>query len=232
MTMYELKMYLKRIPLVKAVHERLKAGRTARNHQAQCAVLQTEGKSMSRLIEEALSGEDVEFCIFFGSLLGLIRAGKFMDFDDDVDYAIQINDRFTWQDLERVLGARGFVKSKQFSLDGVVTEQSYKLGELTVDFFGYDRDCEHSYINIYFRKEGYIYHSSREFHVSRLKMYPFAGVEIMELGGHRYHVPSEPEKVLASIYTESWRIPNPDWVAELGPSWNELPGKTALIEYF
>lgn len=231
MTKYELKMYIKRIPLVKAVFDRVKAKGRKEGLEARRALLQSEGTSVTRIIEETLSGENVEFCIYYGSLLGLIRAGKFMDFDDDVDYAIRITEEFSWEDLERVLGAKGFVKAKQFTLDGVITEQTYKWDGLNVDFFGYDRDQEHSYMNDYFRKEGFIYHSSTEYHVSRMKMYPFDGVEVMELGGGSYHVPREPEKVLASIYKETWRIPDPNWVPELGPAWNEVPGKLAQVEY-
>lgn len=232
MTLYELKMHIKRVPLVKGIYDRLTAKRQNAVLQAQRTALQTEGTSMTRAIEEALSQENVEFFIHFGSLLGLIRAGKFMDFDSDVDYGIFINDNFTWQDLERVLEERGFVKEKQFLFHGKVTEQSYKLGALSVDFFGCERDDEHTYVNVYFRKQGHIYHSSLEHHVSRLKMYPFAGVKELEVAGTTYHVPDEPEKLLASIYTENWRIPDPNWVAERGPSWNELTGEIAQIEYF
>ena len=232
MTLYELKMYIKRIPLARFIWNLIQKEDAEKELSRKRAALKNEGQALTRLIEQTLSGENVEFFVNFGSLLGLVRAGEFMAHDCDVDYGIFINEDFTWADLENVLGKQGFVKIKQFTYQDVITEQTYRLGDLTVDFFGTERDAEHSYINIYFRKEGYIYHSSQEYHVSRLNMYPISGIQEMDFGGTIHHVPNEPEAFLASVYGDDWRIPNPDWTDTDGPGWNELEGAIALVEYF
>ena len=62
-------------------------------------------------------------------------------------------------------------------------------------------------------------------------MYKFDSVKTMKINDMIVHVPNEPEKYLASIYTENWRVPDPNWKSELGPSWNELQNKFAIVEY-
>ena len=124
------------------------------------------------------------------------------------------------------------VLTRQFSHAGVITEQTYKSDKLTVDFFMHTEDDYNAYEYVYFRKKGFKYKSLYDYHVALLKMYKFPEIKKTDINGVELSVPREANKYLSSIYTKNWKIPDPDWVSEKGPAWNEIPGIIGLVEYF
>ena len=197
--------------------------------------LQTDGFQYLDMIEKCLTDAGARYFVNFGTLLGLLRSGSFISWDNDLDYGIYIDDSFTWADLGKAMGKMEMKLAHQFSHDGTITEQTYKSDRLSVDFFAHTEDQEHSYEYVYFWKKGFSYSSPNETHVCRLKMFRFAGVEKRKISGKttvEITVPVEAEKYLASIYTEGWRQPDPNWVSANGPAWNELKDARGKAEYF
>ncbi|MDY6063075.1 MAG: hypothetical protein SPI53_04740 [Erysipelotrichaceae bacterium] len=193
--------------------------------------LKNDGLKNIAIIESALSESGVRFFLDFGSLLGIIRDRKFMEWDSDIDYAVYINDEFTWDKLEEILKGCGMKKLKQFRYNDEITEQTYINGKLTIDFFNHTEDEKNSYTYVYFNKKGIKYKNDNEYSVSKLCMYKVKGIKIININETDIHIPDEPEKYLASIYTDGWKIPNPNWVAEKGPSWNEIENAIAYLEH-
>lgn len=196
--------------------------------------LQNEGFNYLANIEAALSENNARFFVNYGSLLGLIRSGEFISWDNDIDYGIYIDDGFSWKDLENTMNTIGMTLARQFSHDGMVTEQTYKTEKMTVDFFSHTEDDNNSYEYVYFTKKDYKYKSTDDAHVCKMKMYKFPGITKAKLKDRNveFSVPIDADKYLASIYTEDWRTPNPDWVSEKGPAWNELRDKIGHAEHF
>ena len=172
--------------------------------------------------------------MLFRSLLGLLRSGSFIAWDNDLDYGIVIDDVFSWDDLGKAMRNIGMTLAHQFSCNGTITEQTYKSDTMTVDFFAHKEATDYSYEFVYFWKKGYDYKSPNDTHVSQLKMYKFSGIEEREITGRgiKVSVPVNAEKYLSSIYTDEWIHPNPNWVSEKGPVWNEIPGVIGHAEYF
>ncbi len=194
--------------------------------------LHKSGYDLADKIEKELSIYNVKYFIDFGNLLGIIRTGKFINHDLDMDYGIYITPSFTWKDLETALSHIGLRKLSQYLIDGQIIEQTYSYNELTVDFFNHFDDDKNCISYVFFKKDGHTYNSIYERSVSELKMFKFDKTKKLTTEDLTFTIPDEPEKYLASIYTEEWRIPNPNWIAENGPAWHERDDLIGILETF
>lgn len=232
MNKYMLKSLLRNIPVLGDLYVRsIGSKRKERIESEKRAAVQKSGMSAVREVEKALGSTGVKFFLDFGSLLGIVREQKFMDHDNDLDYGIYINERFTWADLEAELVKHKLKKVRQGMFMDQITEQTYRFDDsnLLIDFFYHWKADGYDNTYVFFMKSGrkYQYPTCS---VSRLEMYSFDGVQTVLLQGVKFRIPMEPEKYLASIYSENWRIPDPNWVSEKGPAWNEIPNALGRLE--
>ena len=213
MSLYHLKMRLKRNKLIKGLYDRLIGDRKAQAAQKyKQNALATDGNTILEKVEAALDGTELKYFLTFGNLLGLVRDGSFMSYDCELDYAIEVGESFSWEELERLLAAQGLRKTHQFTIDGNIQEQTYRFGNLTVDFFGYHTVGDESIWNIFFRKDGYIYDTMYDVHIRESHFAAIGDVCKREYDGMQVTVLAEPEAFLASVYGEGWRVPDPNWV--------------------
>ena len=97
--------------------------------------LEHNGINYLNTIEETMNKSGGLYYVYAGTLLGIIRDKKLIKWDRDIDYAVVITDKFSWKDLETAMSLSGFKKVREFKLDEMVTEQTYKVKGLLVDFF-------------------------------------------------------------------------------------------------
>lgn len=229
----EIKAKVKSVPIIGNIYDRLYGNKKVKRIQEEKReLLHKNGYDLAEKIENVLFGCNVMYFMDFGNLLGIVRSGHFISHDFDMDYGIYITEQFGWNDLESVLGSIGLKKVSQFTLNGKITEQTYAFNELTVDFFNHFEDEENNIAYIFYKKKSKIYNSIYERSVAVLKMYKFHGTKKIQTEGKTFTIPNEPEKYLASIYTEDWRVPNPNWVSEKGPSWNARDDLIGILETF
>ncbi len=212
MSLYHIKMHIKRNKLIKRVYDALfKSRRNQAEENRKRAALAAEGMSLVADLEEILRDAPYAHFLAFGNLLGLVREGRFLAHDNDLDYAICANDGAPWEDLEARLLSNGFTKCRQFLIDGEVSEQSYCRDELTVDFFAYLDLEEYSRWYLFDRKDGYIYDDRYDMHILEMRFSPIGSVKQVEFNGVLVSVPAEPEKFLEDAYGPGWRVPDPNW---------------------
>lgn len=207
MGLYEIKMHLKRLKIVKYVLER-KFNKESSEKQERLA---ENGLQCIIEVESCLKEYRVNYFSDFGTLLGIIRDHQFISWDIDIDYGILLSDEFDWFKFEKHLNSYGFEKIRQFRLYDKIREQTYRKGDITIDFFGHENIEGRGIIYDFYRQEGYIYHSIYEHHVrkanydmvEKTRTELFLGVEV--------RVPENAESYLESVYSASWKIPNPEW---------------------
>lgn len=232
MKLYHIKMLLKRNKLIKSAYDKLFGNKKVEGQTlAKRNALQEYGLDTLQAVERALAQTNARFFLEYGSLLGMVRDGHFISHDDDIDFAIYIDDTFSWQDLEDALTKHGIKKLKQFIFRGQCTEQTYRVGNLTIDFFQHIDEDDYSYSYGYYRKDGYLYNSPYEHHARKVMAYQFPGLQVMNIDGVDFHVPENAEAYLESIYGAGWRVPDPDWVTESGPKIECIEGELAILEY-
>ena len=59
--------------------------------------LQRNGVEMIKILEKTLSEYNVMYFADYGTLLGIIRDRNFIQWDNDMDYGILIDDSFDWK---------------------------------------------------------------------------------------------------------------------------------------
>lgn len=209
MGIYEAKMYLKRLAVVKFILKR----KVNKEDSVKRISLQNDGLNIIKKVEVALEDFDVQYFADYGTLLGIIRDHTFISWDNDIDYGLLIDECFDWELFEKHLNNYGFVKKREFEIDKLVKEQTYSninLG-LTVDFFSHRNFKDKSTTYDFFRKENYIYHNEHEFHVRKAECIYIDKAKTVEFLGTTVHVPRNAEEYLENIYGKNWRIPDPNW---------------------
>ncbi|XCP84203.1 LicD family protein [Roseburia hominis] len=173
--------------------------------------LHKSGYECLREVEKVLNDAKISYFITYGTLLGIIREGKFIAHDNDIDISVlDIND-FSWSNLEKVLKTIGLVKKHQFILDGEITEQTYKKGNLSIDFFMSKIENGNSITYFYLRDENHSYKTKNEFLVRQGITSPIVKTKLYKCKAGIFRVPSNAEGFLEEVYGANWRVPDPNW---------------------
>ncbi len=227
--LHELKKKIKSIQWIDNFYNKIygnkKADRVRAERRSQ---LQKNGFDVVRRIEKILSQQNVTYYLDCGSLLGMARDGKFMDYDEDLDFSIYITPEFTWDKLEQALTQNGFSLIHQFRYNNVITEQTYQVGVLTVDFFNHFDEENNSVVYWYNRSDDEKYETVDHYSVVKGTPMKVSGVQKVEINGLHFTAPNDYEDYLASIYTEGWKVPDPNWISANGPAYHLLKGERAV----
>ncbi len=207
MNLYRTKMHIKRIPLVNRLVELKKK----KSDRLKGIALRTNGLRYISELEIILKNSRFQFFADYGTLLGAIRDHDFIAWDNDLDYGLLINNNEDWEEFRQIMERNGFSRIRQFSNNGLITEQTYRKGDLTIDFFAHIKCPTYDIVYTYFRKDKYIYSSFDEFHIMEGRYAPICATREQPFQSIMISVPENAEAYLASVYTDDWRTPNPNW---------------------
>jgi hypothetical protein len=165
----------------------------------------------------ALDAAGVEHWVTYGSLLGLVRDGRLLPHDKDIDLAVlggEGHERIRQQML-----ARGFTQtSQQEDRDGA-TNQKFRRDRVMIDLF-FLRRASPLWLD-----RAAVWAASE-----LVGGHPPVEVKMQELGGVRVPAPADLEGYLAHLYGPGWRTPVRYWHwvfsppnAELHVNWRDLP---------
>jgi hypothetical protein len=156
------------------------------------------------LLEISKALYKIEHFIFFGTLLGIVRDGDIIPYDDDIDFYVDINLR---TDLIIALKEYGFDVNEnkwpnfskyflqlQIKRDGI---QTY------VDFYFYDQSNK-NYIIEKWNFSGNIDNVYNEMHIPKdlifpLQTFKYRDVEIL--------IPNKPVETCIFLYGKNWNVP-------------------------
>lgn len=208
---------LKAVPVIGNTYEKYIGKRKVAYIEKKCKEeLVNYGEKYIRAVENALQSSDALYYVYAGTLLGLIRNGKFISWDFDIDYAVVITPEFTWNKLEKLMNESGFRKTREFIYKDEVREQSYAIGELNIDFFGQFYEEEHMIQYSFEYRADCKYKNDNERSVYLVTLPKVVGTKKVWLGNTAVSVPENSEEILAAIYNDDWRIPNPNWKSNSG----------------
>ena len=192
--------------------------------RARRAAYRADGVRVAAEACEALSLSGLNPFLNGGSLLGAIRAGEFMPYDDDLDLAIVITEDFDWKCVESALSSSGFQKVREFAHLGVVTEQAYSAGTFNFDVFGLQAIEKTDLVRTFFytRLPNTAYDLRSQLSVLYSDIPAPKSIKHVSVSGTMLPVPTNAEAILASIYGPGWKVPDPNWVS--GTGMNVLDG--------
>ena len=169
----------------------------------------------------------------WGSLLGVVREGKLLAWDRDVDFGFHAHAENA---ILEAFANDGRPHRANNGDIGFVLE----TGLFYVPNWGQDYAGNRASIpRIYFSETNRLYadmypyyRTEKGFGMGRIgpSTYDIEGKHILSLRvvnwkGHVIYVPSEPEEYLAKRYGEDWMVPDPDFYQKYPPGSAELMGK-------
>ena len=129
----------------------------------------------------------IRYGLMFGTLLGAVREGGFIVYDEDIDIFVLEEDR------DKVLNAL-------FDLDRLGLKVARYNDENLLSIMREDE-----YIDLYFYKKTF---TKRRSGANCLDAKLLENTETIAFMGEQFPVPANPEQTLCILYGEDWRIPN------------------------
>jgi hypothetical protein len=144
-----------------------------------------------------LEAAGVRWWLSYGALLGLVREGKFLDHDNDID--VMIGENTASDDVRDALQAAGATLITRIFYGDTVTNENYWFRDLYFDlYYGFDHRTK---LVDYSRFGGCAFllpHERQE-------------TEYFEANGFRLRVPIDCEAYLERLYGPDWRTPDINW---------------------
>jgi len=190
--------------------------------------LHKKGADLMNLLTDQLQKTDLQVFCAFGTMLGFVRDGGFIQHDCDIDMGILAGEGFSWEQLENELKKIGMRKVKYFTCDDVVTEQTYRMNGISVDFFRYTMlDNDQMGANIYYKLDGAVYESENVYDVRRRPVSRIENISVKSINGVRVLLPEHCEMYLQENYGSGWRVPDPNYVPDPAGRY-QLQGKKGI----
>ncbi len=144
------------------------------------------------VFKESMDKHNIPFVIIFGGLLGLIREGKLIDWDDDIDLFCFSEDHRRIEPVVKELESKGFYipnKNECPMHDHFFIREGEKI-----EIWWFDSlDGERVYDQVVRYPKEYL---------EKTETYNHKGVDWL--------IPSKPKEFLELTYGPKWKIPNPN----------------------
>lgn len=187
------------------------------------------GHDYIKEVHELLNNSGILFFVDCGTLLGFVREGRLLSWDYDVDFGLLVEDSSIWIRLEEKLKSAGYIKIRQFSLDGIITEQTYMKKDVSIDFFGH--------FNLDNCSKQYAYYNPTNHPTNALAVKEFTTVRItsisqININGTFINIPNDVDRFLTDSYGVDWKIPDPKWDDSKSPGMVILSDKKGIKEEY
>lgn len=198
--------------LLKSIRRRDEAKRKQQKRET----LQKNGIALIHLVQDLLTDEFFHFDM--GTLLGIVREGRLLGHDVDVDIALHIKQRDEIDRIREILKSKGCQINSSFSVDGIGTvEDSFYVMGIKFDMAYYFEKPDKDVTYLMYKDPN---NPPKEnlFNVVELECSPIRELTQIEFGGKMINVPKDSEKYLAERYGANWRIPDKNYIYWRGPS--------------
>lgn len=188
-------------------------------------MLQRRGYQVLRKLKDTFEKNDIPGFLAAGSLLGFVRDGGFMPHDDDIDVGVLPSKWTAAGLLQTLVEKEGYKFEFAFMFRGKTIEFKVSWLGVPIDVFCYERNGEDLYCTCFYYFPERKYPKANANTPWRIHEYNITTLKTISLNGVDFPVPAEPEKVMAQLYGESWRVPNPNWDDSMHPGREEMVGE-------
>lgn len=195
---------------------------TLRHHKEFCEIkerrdaIQQNGIALIHFLQDVLSNEF--FFFDMGTLLGIVREGRLLGHDLDVDLGVILNNKDEIEKVRSLLTEVGCEHVRSFLIDEIgIVEDSFKYNKIRFDVSYYHQREEDSVVYLtYIDPEQPL--EPGLYKVVELVTSKIESVDLIEFGGKKINVPTNSEKYLSERYGMNWKIPDKGYVYWKGPS--------------
>lgn len=132
-----------------------------------------------------------------GSLLGLVREGRLLKHDKDIDIGLPFIEMLK---AAEVMQERGW--ERLHSMQGLINPQSWRHSSgLILDFVGFAADGQKLISGFWYQSIGHPW--------NRILEYPEIPLKVQFFDQGEYWYPSQPEILLETLYGSNWQTPDP-----------------------
>ncbi len=184
----------------------------------------------------AMSELDLPYWLDYGTLLGVIRDGGYVDNDTDLDFGMYLHD-YT-PEISEVLSRYGFKAEYDRLVDGGETarEAVYSYKGVHTDIFFYKVEGDRMYTMVAFPEGGRSYEEMVAAY-GGMKVYrtthPYMGTKMISYKDLVIAVPEDEHRYLVSCYGEGYAVKDPDYdyVTFSAPNRKVLDDKVSILVY-
>ncbi len=149
---------------------------------------------------DILEESNIEYMVFYGTMLGLHRDGKIIDNDDDVDILISVSD---YMKVLSTLKLKGLTISKNVNKMFLQVRNTIDDIKSYVDIYFY-YDSGYNYVIEPWNFGGRYMDKETHLHIPMNLLFPS---NQFEYDGKLIRIPSESEQLCQFLYGEKYRIP-------------------------
>ena len=180
--------------------------------------LQKEGLPIIKNVQNMLTQAGYVFFFDMGTLLGIVREGRLLKHDMDIDLAVVVNSEEDKLKIKELFAANGIIEKFRYTVDGIgIVEQSFSCRNVKFDINYYYTEGDKDVCYLIYRNPEKEYSDEQQDvvklvcpHIAETQTILFQVIEI--------NAPKKPEQYLAVRYGENWRIPDKKYIYWKGPS--------------
>lgn len=193
--------------------------------------IKLSGVETIHLLQKFFEKQNVMFFFDMGTLLGIIREGRLLRHDLDIDTAVFTTDSEKIAAIKKGLLEIGCEHKFRYTVEDVgVCEDSYILNNIKFDI-NYYSEAEGKSICYLAYLEPEKEYQAGELSTVALSCDKINGIKTVDFDGVQINIPEQPEKYLAQRYGENWRVPDKGYRYWCGPSTSKIPNKTIKSEF-
>ena len=180
--------------------------------------IQREGIKIIEKVQKVLKDNNVFFFFDMGTLLGIVREGRIIKHDLDIDVGVRVSSETEKEHIKEIFSSIGAKEHYRFIVEELgVVEQSFVYDEVKFDINYYYQKDEKDYCYLMYRNPDKTYMID-EMSVVELSCEHIEKLQIKEFCGIKVNVPENAEKYLSCRYGENWKIPDKNYIYWKGPS--------------
>lgn len=218
--MYRIKRFLRGNQYTKKLYCRLFKLKSRKKRIS----LQKECINVTKDIFIAFEENNLNYAYDFGSLLGIVRDKKFMEYDDDIDLMLLCNDKVEVISLPKKLEPYGFILDHLYKVENEIVEYTfrYKKSGLTIDIFLNTKTEDNKLVSYWlYQDSDKRYADKDEMTVSLSKKCNVTEFEYVNYWGVDLRIPKNAEEVLYWNYGEKWMIKDPNYSSKKAPGFEK-----------
>lgn len=192
--------------------------------------IQANGFQLIVAVQHILDREGIEVFADFGTLLGIVREGKLLDHDLDIDLGVVVVDGLDKLRIRSALERFGFRVWREYYRGDDVVEVSFRLFGVKLDINYYRVDDASAKTWLFYRDPEKEY-APHERDIVEMNYTPIRGFTKVNVQGATIRIPADSELLLAEKYGPRWRRPDKGWIYWESPAATPLEEKGSFLTY-
>lgn len=180
--------------------------------------IQANGVETIKFLQNSLEKQGVNFFFDMGTLLGIIREGRLLKHDLDIDVAVFNEDEGEIAEIKNALLKLGCTHKFRYVVEDIgIVEDSYVLNNIKFDLSYYRKEDEKDicYLAYIDSEKNY---PDNQLSTVKLSCDKIRNTKKILFEGFQINVPEKPEHYLSQRYGENWTVPDKGYVYWKGPS--------------